>query len=131
VSEVASFSVEIATSPAGTVLHLRGVIDAHTSPEFETALNGLLKGGQRRAVLDFREVEYVSSAGFGALLSSIHGFRLEGADVKVSGMSESIRRVFDMLGFGRVLDVCPSVETALARFDAPSQAGPRNGGTQA
>jgi len=120
---VATFSVEVATQAAGTVLHLRGVLDAHTSSEFEAALNGLLQGGHRRAILDFREVEYVSSAGFGVLLGSIHGFRLEGADVKIAGMSDAIRRIFDMLGFGRVLDVCPTVEAAMARFGVSAAAG--------
>ncbi len=120
---MATFSVVVDSSAAGTVLHLRGVLDAQTSPDFENALNGLLQGGHSRAVLDFGEVEYVSSAGFGVMLGAIHGFRLEGADLKVAGMSDSIRRIFDMLGFGRVLDICPTVEAALARFETPAAMG--------
>jgi anti-sigma B factor antagonist len=101
-------------------MHLRGVLDAHTSPEFEKALDDLLRGGHSRAVLDFQGVDYVSSAGFGVILGAIHGFRLEGADIKIAAMSESIRRIFDMLGFQRVLEVCPTVGAALKRFESPA-----------
>lgn len=118
---VATFSVDIEHAPAGTVLHLRGVLDAHTSPEFERALSGLMQGGHSRAVLDFGGVDYVSSAGFGVLLGAIHGFRLEGAEIKVAAMSDPIRRIFNMLGFQRVLEVCPTVDMALAKFEPTSR----------
>ena len=120
---MATFSVEVEHVPSGTVLHMRGVLDAHTSPDFEKALSELMQGGHHRAVLDFRDVEYVSSAGFGVLLGAIHGFRLEGADIKVAAMSDPIRRIFNMLGFQRVLDVCPTVDAALGKFDTPSASG--------
>ena len=126
-SRLGTFSVEIENAPGGIVLHLHGVLDAHTSPDFEKALSELLQGGHRRAVLDFQGIEYVSSAGFGVMLGAIHGFRLEGADVKVAAMSEPIRRIFDMLGFQRVLEVCPTVEVALGRFESPAAAGADGG----
>lgn len=124
---VATFSVDVEHVPLGTVLHLRGVLDAHTTPEFEKALSGLMQGGYHRAVLDFQSVDYVSSAGFGVLLGAIHGFRLEGAEIKVAAMSEPIRRIFNMLGFQRVLEVCPTVDLALSKFDVPATSGTEAG----
>lgn len=129
---MATFSVDVEHVPAGTVLHLRGVLDAHTSPEFEKALSVLMQGGHNRAVLDFGSVEYVSSAGFGVLLGAIHGFRLEGAEIKVAAMSDPIRRIFNMLGFQRVLDVCPTVDLALSKFEPAATGadpGKRSGDT--
>lgn len=120
VGGLANFSIAVDQASANAVLRLVGVLDAHTAPELEKALSDLLESGKLRVVLDFKGVDYVSSAGFGVLLGAIHGFRLEGGDIKVASLSEPIRRIFNMLGFQRVLDVCATVEMALDKFEAPA-----------
>lgn len=110
------------------VLHLRGAIDAHTSSEVETRLEELLQGGAQGVVLDFSDVVYVSSAGFGVLLNALHAFRLTGAELKIAEISERVLRLFATLGFHRIFDMRPSVAEAIASFEELGAGGDGAGG---
>ncbi|MBU6428872.1 MAG: STAS domain-containing protein [Cyanobacteria bacterium REEB65] len=111
---MAALDISLENNPRAVVLHLRGALDAHTSAEAEARLNQLLREGVQAVILDFTEVEYVSSAGFGVLLGALHTYRIEGVELKIATMSERVQRVFAMLGFHRVFDTRPSVAEAIA-----------------
>ena len=51
-----------------TVLHVSGRIDSYTAPEVEEALNQLIEKGQYTIILDMKEVNFVSSAGWWGLI---------------------------------------------------------------
>jgi len=51
-----------------TVLHGEGRIDSYTAPEFEEALNALVKKDQFNIVFDMTDINFVSSSGWRSLI---------------------------------------------------------------
>jgi len=51
-----------------TVLHGSGRIDSYTAPEVEEALNKLIEKSQFNIIFDMSDINYVSSAGWWALI---------------------------------------------------------------
>ncbi len=62
--------MEIAEQHAGeiTVVEVTGRIDSNTAKAFGERLTGLIKDGRARLVVDLKQIIYISSAGFRALL---------------------------------------------------------------
>ncbi|HKE33532.1 MAG TPA: STAS domain-containing protein, partial [Candidatus Angelobacter sp.] len=50
------------------VLHLRGRLDMATAPEFENRLKLMISSGEKKIVLECRDLKYVSSSGIGAFV---------------------------------------------------------------
>ena len=98
------------------IVKVDGYLDAHTFPDLEKVLNGMITQGQNNIILDFETLDYISSAGLGLLLGAQRKASLQKGGLKIIHMQESIHRVFQVLGFSRIIEVCPSREAALRAF---------------
>ncbi|MHB8392840.1 MAG: STAS domain-containing protein, partial [Acidobacteriaceae bacterium] len=73
------------------VLELTGQLDAHTASEFERFLENVVRDeGKHHLVLDFRGLEYISSAGLGVLMGLIEEVRAAGGDMKLAALPDKI-----------------------------------------
>ncbi len=99
------------------VLKVSGHLDGHTYPEFEEKLNEIVDGGCYSIVIDFDQLDYISSAGLGALLNIHTRAREHNGDVRISGLSRKTRRLFDLLGFSHVLSVYDAMDEAVKAFE--------------
>ena len=99
------------------VLSLRGLIDSGTSLMLEDRFRSLAAAADVRIVVDLREVDYISSAGWGIFVGEIKGFRERNGDIKLAGMRPDVRDVFDLLEFNTLLEPHESTEDAVAAFD--------------
>jgi len=59
----------------GTVLSITGRMDAVTAPEIEKGLSALVDNGEKRLIIDLKDLEYISSAGLRSLLVLARGSR--------------------------------------------------------
>lgn len=82
---------------------VKGRIDTNSAPEAETQIMDQLDG-VKELVLDFKEVEYLSSAGLRVLLL-LHKQMLSCGSMKLIGVNETVREVLEITGFMDVLDV--------------------------
>jgi anti-sigma B factor antagonist len=80
--------------------------------QFEATVRKLVDGGDRKLVLDATALEYIDSAGIGALVSGLTSVKKAGGDMRLAGASERIVRLFTMTGVDRLLSVYPSVADA-------------------
>lgn len=89
----------------GTVLEvaLEGHLDTMTAPELEAELSPCLDAADS-LVLDFSDLEYISSAGLRVLLS-MHRVMGDKGGMKVIHANEIIREIFDVTGFGDIITV--------------------------
>jgi anti-sigma B factor antagonist len=113
------FEVRVApaSTTSATVIELSGQLDAHTAPEFERFLEQTVrKEGRRRLILDFHDLEYISSAGLGVLMGLIEDVRSGGGDMKLAALPEKIYHVLDLLGFPVVFQIYTTVDEALTAF---------------
>jgi len=77
-----------------TVVDIEGVLDINTVGEFETVLQDLFKKKQYKIVLNMKKLTYISSAGFGVLMSVIKDVRKNRGDIKIANVSSDIYKVF-------------------------------------
>ncbi len=108
--------MEITTRTAGdvTIVAIAGKLDSITSPQAQQALDAVLAGGVRKLAVDFSALDYVSSAGLRVLLSAAK--KLGGGGLRMFGLNQSVREVFEISGFSAILPVFTGEAEALAGF---------------
>lgn len=82
---------------------LSGRLDTTTAPELESELKGSLDG-VTALIMDFRELEYISSAGLRVLLSSQKTMNKQGSMV-IKNASDEVKEIFDVTGFSEILTI--------------------------
>ena len=93
------------TNNEGTVhLKVEGRLDTSTAPELEAELQESLADATA-LVLDFAELEYISSAGLRVLLAAQKQMNAKSGAMKVQHVNESIMEVFDITGFADILTI--------------------------
>jgi anti-sigma B factor antagonist len=98
------------------ILKIQGFMDMTQVHEFESALDGLLSEGKTKIVLDFSELEYISSAGLGALVGRIREVRKNNGDIKIGGGTPAVMEILKMFGFSEVFSLSPTVGDAVKLF---------------
>jgi anti-anti-sigma factor len=101
-----------------TLVVFAGSLDSNTSPQAQQTLDGMLAAGARKMVVDCTALDYISSAGLRVLLGTAK--RLSGAGaggaLRLFGLNETVREVFDISGFSTILAVFATEADALKGF---------------
>lgn len=82
---------------------VEGRLDTTTAPQLEAEVKSSL-GGVTELVMDFAQLEYLSSAGLRVLLSAQKIMNKQGA-MAVRHVNETIQEVFEVTGFVDILTV--------------------------
>ena len=82
---------------------LQGRLDTVTAPDLEKELKEALPE-VNSLVLDFTQLEYISSAGLRVLLSA-HKTMAPKGGMKVTHVNEIVAEVFEVTGFSDILDI--------------------------
>jgi anti-anti-sigma factor len=108
--------MDITTRTQGdvTIVAFAGNLDSKTSPEAQQALDGILAGGGRKLVVDFTALDYISSAGLRVLLGAAKRLSGAGSGLRLFGLNETVREVFQISGFATILTVKATEADALA-----------------
>ncbi len=113
------YSVEtVGTRKAIAVLSLDGYVDSATSLNMDEAIDSILQQKVYHVVVDLTKVSYISSAGWGVFISKIKDIRENQGGLKIAGMRPDVRDVFDLLGFGHIIEAHDSVVDAVTAFEA-------------
>ena len=80
-----------------------GRLDTTTAPELEAELKQSF-GGITKLVLDFMELEYLSSAGLRVLLSAQKTMDKQG-EMIIKNVNETINEIFEVTGFIDILTI--------------------------
>lgn len=103
-----AFSIELIHSDMDQLtvkLLVQGFLDAHTVSHFEEKLNQLLEEGFLKIVLDFSELDYISSAGIGALMNYTKQLRDKQGDLVIFQPTDKVFKIFDLLGFSMIFSI--------------------------
>jgi len=115
---MARLSISLSESDNSEVSEVRidGIVDTNTAGELEETIESLLIRQRYRIIVDLAGVEYISSAGWGAIISKIRDIRSKKGDILLSGMVANVREVFELLEFDNVLKHFKSLEEARTAF---------------
>jgi anti-sigma B factor antagonist len=95
--------IEIKKNEEASVIEIVGRLDTTTAPSLEKAINEDV-GDAKNLILDFKGLEYISSAGLRVLLAAQKKMQRIGS-MKVKNVCDSIMEVFEITGFADILEI--------------------------
>ena len=99
------------------LLAVIGRVDSATSPKLSEALDAISAEGRFKIVLDMTELEYMSSAGFRALISAQRNCkRFNRGEVVLANVPGNINSALELAGFTTLFRIFPDVTTAVGNL---------------
>ena len=83
---------------------ISGRIDTTSSPELENEIKSDLEG-IKKIILDFKNVEYISSSGLRVLLSLHKTMTASDGELIISKPADMVVEVFEVTGFADILNI--------------------------
>ena len=93
--------IEIKKNTDDTTIEIVGRLDTTTAPALDKVINEDI-GDTKNLILDFKGLEYISSAGLRVVLSAQKKMQKVGS-MKVINVCEAVMEVFEITGFADVL----------------------------
>jgi anti-anti-sigma factor len=99
------------------LLKVKGRVDSATAPEFTKALEKITANSRFKIALDMTELEYMSSAGFRALLATQRNCkRYNRGEVVLVKVPERIREALELAGFTELFKTFDDPIEAVGNF---------------
>ncbi len=99
------------------MLVVSGRVDSSTAPQLTEALESVTGDGRYKIVLDMSDMEYMSSAGFRALLSSQRVCkRYNRGEIVLAAVPERIQEALELAGFTELFKSYPNPIDAVGSF---------------
>ena len=107
------------------LIEVEGRIDHGTAPAFGSALLPHVEGctdENKKLLLDFGKVTYMSSAGLRVLMIAGKGCRKQGGKMVLAALQPTIQEIFKIGRFDMVLETFSTVRDALAAISPAAAA---------
>ncbi len=99
-----------------SIVTVSGYIDATTAPALSKTITEQINRSKFKIIVNLAKVDYISSTGWGAFIGDLRFLRENGGDLILTEMQSSVREVFDMMEFSKVLKSFDSVDRARDYF---------------
>jgi anti-sigma B factor antagonist len=106
------------------VVTMPAEIDVSNAAAIRERLLLLLNQGASVLVVDMTATTFCDCTGAGAVMRAYRRASAAGAQVRLVSGGPLVRRIFGLLGIGRVIDMYPSVAAAVAGRTDPRRARP-------
>jgi anti-sigma B factor antagonist len=94
-------TIQIKRNADVTTIELAGRLDTTTAPSLDSTISNDLDG-TKNLILDFKSLEYISSAGLRVLLGAQKKMQKIGS-MKLRNVCQEVMEVFEMTGFADIL----------------------------
>lgn len=99
------------------VIAVNGRVDSSTSPQFNDALEAVTGAGRHNIVVDMTGLEYMSSAGFRALLSNQKECKKLGrGEIVLAAVPERVKEALELAGFTELFKTFNDPMDAVGNF---------------
>lgn len=95
------------------IIHLSGEIDHHVVGHIKDKIDkAYTTTPARDMVFDFSQISFMDSSGIGLIMGRYKHLP-PGGRLSLVGVSDHIRRVFDLSGLGKFVNIEPSIEAVI------------------
>jgi anti-sigma B factor antagonist len=108
--------IEVTQTGGVTLVVPKGDLDMGTADQMKRTLTELIEKGQSKLVMDLTGVAYVDSSGLGALVATMKQARAVGGNLKLCGLQEDVRSIFEMTRLIKVMAVHSDRQEAVASW---------------
>ena len=98
------------------IFELSGSLDSNTSPGFQEKVLKAIESGANKLVVDFADVEYVSSAGLRVLNLASKKLKHSSGKIVLCCVEDYIREVLEIAGFDLFLPIVTDQREALSHL---------------
>ncbi len=98
------------------VLQVEGQLVVGNRQELKDLVQAALDRGERRLLIDFSRTGYIDSSGLGALVSISKRFREAGGVLRLSGLNEDLRSLFELTKLDTLFAIADTPQQALSSF---------------
>ena len=99
-----------------TVVKVEGQLIVGNRQELKDLVGAALDKGERRILIDFSQTGYIDSSGLGALVSISKRVREAGGELRLSGLNEDLRSLFELTKLDTLFQISDTRERALESF---------------
>ncbi len=93
------------------VIQLSGILEATNGNKLRSDVVSAIAAGKRTILLDYQDVTFMDSNGFGALVTSLKRVREVGGRLFLCGISDQVRMILELTGTHQVFDVFSDQES--------------------
>ena len=108
--------ISVKTAKEVKVLAFEGSLDTQTSPDAQTQLTQLMEGGDKKILVNFEKLHYISSAGLRILLAAAKQLKTADGELRICDLNEVVKEVFDISGFSTIFKIFGTESEALKEF---------------
>nr|NJM04891.1 STAS domain-containing protein [Desulfobacula sp.] len=95
------------------IVSVSGRLDTHTAGQFDEAMTPLAEA-EKHLVIDFSNLEYISSAGLRSILIAAKKVRENQGNFALASLTQMVQDVFVMSGFSTIIRIYPDIPSACA-----------------
>ncbi len=97
-------------------VRITGNLDTQTSPVAQEQVIQLIDNGATKILIDFEELNYISSSGLRMLLVAVKRLEATSGQLRVCNANKTVQKVFEVSGFVDIFSVYESQAEALDGF---------------
>jgi len=105
--------VNISEENTATIFTLSGRLDSHSAPIFEKQVQNYLNSPERHLVLNFINLDYISSAGLRIILNTAKAYKPTPYQFITCSMQDHVQEVFEISGFDSFITICGTLDESL------------------
>jgi anti-sigma B factor antagonist len=98
------------------VVEVDGQLIVGNRQELKQRVLDALDAGDRKFLIDFTRTGYIDSSGLGVLVSLSKKIRDEGGDLRLAGLNEDLKTLFELTKLDTLFAITDSAEQALTAF---------------
>jgi anti-sigma B factor antagonist len=98
------------------VVDVEGQLIVGNRQELKQKILEALDAGDRKFLIDFTRTGYIDSSGLGVLVSLSKKIRDEGGELKLAGLNEDLRTLFELTKLDTLFTISDTAADALAQF---------------
>jgi len=96
------------------IIALTGRMDAVSAPQFDKTVDDFIEQGETRILIDFKTLEYISSAGLQSVLALAKRLEMISGTVLLSDLNGAVKEVFEISGFSSIFTIFDNLDAAKA-----------------
>jgi anti-sigma B factor antagonist len=110
-------SVDATTNEHGVVhVTVEGQLIVGNRQELKNLVHEALDRGDRRFVIDCTRTGYIDSSGLGALVSMFRKVREMGGELRLAGLNEDLRALFELTKLDTLFRIVDTPDQAMVGF---------------
>ena len=98
------------------VIKVCGELDALVAPKLKERISKQIELDIVKFVIDFEDLVHINSLAMGILRGKLRVVRDLGGDIKLVGLNDHIKTIFEMIGLDELFDIYNTEEEAIASF---------------